>query len=137
MRYFYTDPLAAAWMAKHFGMKFYIKIYGALQKDFNDKYSEISDWENIMEEPLNGWGDYTYIVHPDSLHLLEPQVGDLVKHGDDFPVIVQSNEDYNEVYSRNMESTVHYCALEDFEGDKYEIIQRNGISFMWPEVENE
>jgi hypothetical protein len=23
IRYFYTDPLAAAWMAKHFGMRFW------------------------------------------------------------------------------------------------------------------
>src|SRR4051794_7466770 len=66
-RYFYTDPLAAAWMARHFGMR-----YQALP-------SHITSYD-FIEGSLDG-GDGPYIIHPDSLHLLEPQIGDKSVHG--------------------------------------------------------
>jgi hypothetical protein len=70
MKYFYKDPLAAAWMAKHFGMKFveaYYKPYcnGGL---WFDAYTH-KDWEG-----------QTLTIPPDSLHLLEQQEGDLIEH---------------------------------------------------------
>jgi hypothetical protein len=78
-RYFYTDPLAAAWMSKHFGMETYI---GHLPDNY-DAYGP-SNWHHCVD-------DYRYrqeklrqppplfYVHPDSLKLLEPQTGDLVE----------------------------------------------------------
>lgn len=61
--YFYTDPLAAAWMAKHFGMQF----------DSCPSNSHFTP----EGAPLSFYPSQ-YIVHPDSLHLLEPQPDDIV-----------------------------------------------------------
>src|SRR5579863_1248979 len=70
-RFFYKDPLAAAWMTAKFGMEFIDLITGRIEP------SDI------------GTALYTRgYVHPDSLHLLEPREGDLVKYGlSDFGVI--------------------------------------------------
>lgn len=65
MRYFYSDPLAAAWMAKYFGM-FYIDDYAFI------KYSV---GQAIAED--DGYVAEKIYIHCDSLHLLEPQVDDM------------------------------------------------------------
>jgi hypothetical protein len=59
-RYFYTDPLAAAWMAKHFGMRFRNMNNGA----------EITI-QHIIQHATTG-NVCNICIHPDSLHLLEP-----------------------------------------------------------------
>jgi hypothetical protein len=68
-RCFYTDPLAAAWMAKHFGMRLLYpndndvlkgELYYGLLKDAEGEPDVFS----------------RLYVHSDSLRLLEPQVGD-------------------------------------------------------------
>jgi len=57
MRYYYEDPLEAAYMAKHYGMKLDPEIEVYIYRD---------------EE------NFKYYIHPDSLPLLEPMDGDLV-----------------------------------------------------------
>ena len=98
MKYFYTDPLAAAWMAKHFGMEFQYQSDGIL-------VNFPSEWlhEAIASKTFN---DKAYI-HPSSLHLLNFQKGDIEI---DIPIGIQG-------------------------AVRREIIQRNGIAFMWPQVE--
>lgn len=59
-RYFYTDPLAAAWMAKHFGMVF--------RENPPQDDGWVSPPNDVRER---------YIICPDSLHLLEPQDKDI------------------------------------------------------------
>lgn len=63
-RYFYTEPLAAAWMMKHHDMQIV------------DKYAD-EIGEAFRRDP-SVWLDPPYYVHADSLHLLEPQGGDLI-----------------------------------------------------------
>jgi hypothetical protein len=74
-RFFYTDPLAAAWMAKHFGMKLLAETdydglvnAGARFIDCDDTFREL--WQH----------DFSYLgklyVHPDSLNVLTPKSGD-------------------------------------------------------------
>jgi hypothetical protein len=63
-RYFYTDPLAQAWMAQHFGMKF--------QALFDNVYDN-RDYDTVGEI-LRYYGKL--YIHPDSLPLLEPSIGD-------------------------------------------------------------
>lgn len=62
-RYFYTDPLAAAWMAKHFQM-------------------QIGDY-TTSEETICFWGFQEgcnkFYIYPDSLSILQPQGGDLIE----------------------------------------------------------
>lgn len=128
-RYFYIDPLAAAWMAKHFGMKFENGI-------FFEEFLESTEWgtqpgrwiyrgdqEFIEENKENQshpiWPNKVYI-HPDSVKLLEPQIDDLVETTVDF--CVDCGAEYGHYFKG------HYPIKK--------IIQRNGIAFMWPEAES-
>src|SRR5262245_16897140 len=67
-RYLYSEPLAAAWMAKHFGMK---------DVDETGSLKWIDGKKLALIETL-GLGASPYIIHPESLHLLEAQNRDLV-----------------------------------------------------------
>lgn len=102
MKYFYKDPLAAAWMAKHFGMR------------FQDNGYEASPYEELLSHYDAGGDGKTfpkYYIHPDSLHLLEPQRGDRL----------------------DVVSTLKLDVVNPFIRPT-EIVQRNGIAFMWPEI---
>src|SRR4051794_27664391 len=68
-RYFYTDPLAAAWMAKHFGMIF---LAGEYECRHNSDLSCYDSWPE-PDDPDK------FYIYPESLPLLEPQVGDVCK----------------------------------------------------------
>lgn len=115
-RAFYTDPLAAAWMAKNFGMKFTSGVNSTL----------ISVDDLLMGEAL-GWrlkkdsDDWVYI-HSDSLHLLEPIINDVLWTVKDGFFDVQRICD---VYDKPKYNTWKL----------HKIIERNGIPFMWPEFE--
>jgi hypothetical protein len=111
-RFFYTDPLAAAWMAKQFGMCFYPDPDG-------DTFS--AHEFHLSEKGFYGdWNmDAILYIHPDSLHLLDPKVGDLawwsMKDGggclcEATPMLIT-------------------------QGGVRSIIQRKGVAFMWPESE--
>lgn len=102
-RYFYTDPLAAAWMAKHFGMRFYCDTFEPFE------YEGANDILQDMGE------DEKACVHPDSLHLLEPQVGDLMRGSNNTAAMYFTGE-------VEPKPTAH-------------IVQRNGKPFHWPERE--
>lgn len=110
-RYYYTDPLAAAWMAKHFGMRF----YEGLEPFEDGEPFEIEQYGILKEAARQAWNEcysknpYVYI-HPDSLHLLEPN-----------------------------KATDHIIHDENEQGEilRSRIIQRNGLAFMWPESEDE
>lgn len=107
-RFFYTDPLAAAWMAKHFGMEFTAPVTGRI---------EPSDVGTAMF--ARGY------VHPESLHLLEPRKGDLVEGCDPFGPHHQSGIFQIEVS--------HLARLDLTEANR--ILQRDGRPFHWPESE--
>ncbi|WP_435008031.1 hypothetical protein P12x_005298 [Tundrisphaera lichenicola] len=118
-RFFYTDPLAAAWMAKHFGM----------QLQYIEHYSDDSWYAKICHEKIvdiaakYGFDSYELKeihIHPDSLHLLEPQEGDYV---DLHPngLLIHNGAEFNDAFLKRESN--------------WRIIQRNGIAFHWPESE--
>ena len=78
-RYFYTDPLAAAWMAKHFGMEF-----DWFSDQGNGPVAQTP--ESIAHDILYPGTGGRYYIHPDSLHLLEPQARDTVLFFDNGPL---------------------------------------------------
>lgn len=89
MKYFYTDPLEAAYMAKHFGVKFH---------DY--------DWSFDLIECLEGiTHDRNYVIHPDIYHILEPQVGDLLLWSGHYHVAYTEDEakkfKYGKIIQRN------------------------------------
>lgn len=118
MRYFYTDPLAAAWMAKHHGIKI----------------EPISDIPSIKDFMWRGTGNFIgiweedkYYIHPDSLHLLEPREGDLwAGMGEDAHYCVW--------YMDSAETAARFKINTELRA-RMVPYQRNGIVFMWPEVE--
>jgi hypothetical protein len=105
-RFFYTDPLAAAWMTAKFGMEFIDLITGRI---------EPSDIGTALFS--RGY------IAPGSLHLLEPQIGDTCDVMEDEWNVSRR---VNDVYDREAFKA----------GWKLErIIDRFGIAFMWPESE--
>lgn len=154
-RYFYTDPLAAAWMAKHFGMRLLaddgddgLVDAGARFIDCDDTFREL--WQH----------DFSYLgklyIHPDSLALLEPKDGDAVEF-DRWHWERQRHEDMRNAPYQSHFGRVHLFKNTRPDGgdwlqissagvgwdDNYhgqfalpfKVIQRNGKAFMWPESE--
>jgi hypothetical protein len=120
MRYFYRDPLAAAWMTKHFGMKLHGPITTPLGEAAQSS-RPMPVWiiSRIIEQQERvGANDVgRFYVSPDSLHLLEPKYKDLL-------------------VGPNTMAAMFYMDDSDKEPSKRcRIIARNGIPFMWPESE--
>jgi hypothetical protein len=116
VRYFYTDPLAAAWMAKHFGMKF---NEGLPTVEFSsDPVGRNMTAVLVTVDDLFP----RFHVHPDSLHLLKPRVGDSTSDG-------TVDENMGELQVHHI-----YEYYSEIDGDT-RIIQRDGKPFHWPEVE--
>jgi hypothetical protein len=120
-RYFYTDTLAAAWMAKHHGFVF----EGTFVLDI-----EIARGKGLDER--NSWFDGKAMIQPKCYHLLDPIEGDhLQVIGGHYHGSVVQTEVPKEMMSRwtgdPSLQPENYCG--------YKIIQRNGIAFMWPDAE--
>lgn len=121
---YYNDPLAAAWMAKHFGMRF------TVDKDNEHPYFSggfigimMSDGNRTLGSRPHHPDELLYI-HPDSLHLLDHNAGDVCEC-----MIIDSKGSYNDMIFRPF-------VFEQIPDKSFNrIIQRNGIAFMWPEKE--
>jgi hypothetical protein len=121
-RCFFTDPLAAAWMAKHHGFTLYV---GDIEADDIDAYSAhnshhvVDDWGYRRRPGCQLLPIDRIYVHPSSMHLLEPDLGDVCDYDGEFPgsTIWQMHD--------------HSEPAEVFKS----IIQRNGVPFHWPESE--
>lgn len=110
MKYFYTDPLAAAWMANKFMMEFVADdgreiIITDLGFDFKNPTA-------LDRSPRKAF------ISPDSLHILGLCEGDL---GIDINGQIQR---YDTEWSNP------FIAILPMR-----VIYRNGTPFMWPEVE--
>ena len=112
VQYFYRDPLAAAWMAKHFGMRFLHLKWNELDFQFLPIRKDADpDTSNLY-------------IHPDSLPLLEPALGDLALHAvphDDLGAVLEYG-----LYVHK-EAQAHLKIVQ--------IIQRDSKPFHWPESE--
>lgn len=114
-RYFYTDPLAAAWMAKHFEMRF--------TNGSADNHEVMRSYPSLFEldDGLNRY-EYNgkYYIHPDSVYLLKPRKGDrLLWRG-----YGRTEWKYEEAYYHT-----------EMKGWDFLILQRNNIPFMWSDHE--
>jgi hypothetical protein len=136
MRYFYTDPLAAAWMAKHFGMRF-VNVDVA----YDDSPEKLCALLDDM-----GYGDGKNQIHPDNLQLLMPQVGDVVEYEWNAAPALHAIIDKSQPHAITDDEWAYEARdvfteaqlpilLEPTATRNLRIIQRNGIPFMWPESE--
>ena len=104
-RYFYADPLAAAWMTKHFRMKL-------VAGDFCLQPESVPAF---LRKLGDGFTADRIFAHPESLPLLEPKVGDVV-------------EDDSRSKVRRL-TAAHF----PYQATLRQILQRNGKPFHWPE----
>lgn len=143
-RYYYTDPLAAAWMALHFGVVLEDEgQYGAVRNHKNAE-SILTDMEDCHSVELDR-AQQMYYLNSNSLHILEPMVGDLVsnthdaysaKHRPCSGIVVGfMNDNTSAVVSTGIRHNGKEAFVEAVRALK--IIQRNGVAFMWPEQEKE
>ena len=118
-RYFYTDPLAAAWMAKHFGLEFLVKQGNGFRRLRDSEYLTAAHIKRSVR----------YFVADDSLHLLEPRKGDLVT------CIGVAGWMIDRIHGRIYYT--HNAAGLECSGkiEEATIIQRNGIAFHSPDRE--
>lgn len=137
MKYYYTDPLAAAWMSKHFGMMFEWDeplARNAPQPQPRQIQTAANYipliWDIIEVDKMNSTPE-RYYAHVDSLSLFELQKGDIV-------VMTPSSLNHanikhlDHVSFDHGEPYPHMVKMMQLGG---RIIQRAGIAFMWPEVE--
>lgn len=103
MKYYYTDPLVAAWMAKHWEMRFIVD-------------GEMHDWATEISMPMA-----EYHIHPDSLILLEGKRNDIR--------ILKDNSKLNLVDMVQRTSEYDGPAIDD----EWPIIYRDGKHFFWPQ----
>lgn len=120
-KYYYDCPIKAAYMAKYFGVKLQILVA-------NESECQLYSWFYNMALP-SGAGKNLYI-HPNSLHILEPQVGDLIK-------------EYGAPLYRYLDgklSNGDFTAYKNKYDIKFDevarIVERNNIPFIYPEIED-
>lgn len=148
IRYFYTDAITVAFMRKHHGIKFEVFPTEEQATEYDsDKpwpwedtycFPNVEMIEDCLECIEKSSGKKIYI-HPDSVSLLEPQVGDLIHivrgfcsyyknvadiatGGGNIPTGIWSDGEHWDITTKE--------PLHD-----WEIIQRNNTAFHWPESE--
>ena len=137
--FYYTSQNAAAWMAETFGMKIALRDDHAPDKLVLGEDGQVVNYaQEIMDCKRDGWCDKFY-VHPDSLHLLEPQYGDII-------TLNEIQSDYNgydykpdilyRTYEDGLYGTDSYCCTKDVQQERsMKILRRDFKSFHWPESE--
>ena len=122
-RAYYTDPLKAAWMQIRFGMKFSANL-----PELPDAYLRPFDAMHHFEQ--KGLHDAVCItctdpddrfyIYPDSIPLLRPRPGDVMRWGDAVFVYGESPPRHLPEWHKEIS-----------------IIQRNGEAFHWRKFEAE
>jgi hypothetical protein len=114
-RYFYTDPLAAAWMSRHFGMNIEDWPTSELCWFAHALYDE-------PQSPSDPVQAQRFYINPDSLYLLEPIINDVIwTVRDGFYEVRRICDVYDKPQAQSWRL--------------HKIIERNGVGFHWPESE--
>lgn len=120
IRYYYTDALKAAYMAREFGFK----IYHPENEEFQEENFSFSELISFVDDPFNHGAAAPYYIHPDSIPLLEPKEGDLIEWWNP-----RAFDSYNHRYSIMDKNPVH-------RDNKFIILLREGKAFFTPEQED-
>jgi hypothetical protein len=126
MKMYYTDPLKAAWMCREFGVKFQTE-HGELME-----YHHPFGWNSETESIGNMF--QRFYIHPDSLALFQPKIGDWVQ------IINKATRNHGWIrhYTKSIAAHEKHGAYirERFKNNNLRIIQRNNKAFFTPEVDN-
>jgi hypothetical protein len=132
-RYFYTDALAAAWMAKHFGMRFEggsFELIGIIDEFEPTTFVWTTPYNlaRACDQPIRAY------IHPDDLDLLEPEDGDLITW--EYPAgEFKERHSYEVITDGHNHNHFPENARRLIEETGAHIIMRGGIVFHWPESE--
>lgn len=130
VRYYYTDPLAAAWQVKHHNIKLELIIYDIdTEETTHNLFSgDFFDWPKINLD-TERFG-VRYYIHSDEL--LQPQEDDQI-------MVTENLLGYINLPSKNNNFKVPMIHIawtnEMREYNGQPIKERNGISFISPERE--
>ncbi len=113
MKYFYTDPLKAAWMAREFNIKFQFSVNTINGEEFWD-FAEGFNYAGMPLTEAQKFDVKYYIQDP---YIIRPQIGDITL------------DELGDSYKWDLVTTLSKLSGE-------EIIKRNGKTFFMPEVEN-
>lgn len=119
VRYYYDCPIKSAYMAKYFGMKFMGEAGEPVYLELSDQgayYMAYQSSATNRSVPYIG----KFYIHPDSQSFLAPKADDLMRSGECLFVFGSGLEIYDGFHSNDVE-----------------IIQRNGLPFIWPQKEEE
>ncbi len=121
-RWFYPDPLQAAWMAKHFGMR--LQNAARFDLEYHHPFGFTAD------DAMTNIGDVLdrLYLHPDSVPLLSPRPGDVFTDGLGKPCRCAGVRN-DRVMSEGVEG-VEYEWVENVR-----VIERDGKPFFWPDGE--
>ena len=119
-RYFYTDPLEAAYMAKHHRIAF-------KSTRGQDMYFDGGSDFRIIKDGGCYAGEY-YYVHPNSEHFLEPQEGDKDEDGFIFSEKLQA-------WERRYTDSDGEQTIDAMLPHQSVTAKRNGKAFFTPERE--
>ena len=118
---YYTDPLAAAIMARDFGVKLTNKP--GEQIEFSNVFGGVS-WKMITDDAF--YTGKRFCIHTDSHHIFDPQVGDLVtiNYSDEYILKVSEDCEYdlNKAHENYRGNRISLSNINDCE---FKIIQRN------------
>lgn len=121
--YFYTDPLAAGWMAKHHNIQFERYYFFGIETQLIEE-----GWYNKAVVGWMGEDKPKFYIHPDSLHLLEPEEGDVgISPLNDWEMACLFCDAEWVISTPDNHFTVEVPNIK--------IIQREGKPFFWPESE--
>lgn len=129
-RYFYTDHIKAHWMLREHNIKL-VDMEGMDIQIF-DYYGEHRNRICLAQESSSKWVyEGVHYIHPDSHAMLEPQVGDLLKIGEDsYRTCGKNHKGERMIYNDP------WGDIEDQEEiNSFSILQRNGKAFFMPECE--
>jgi hypothetical protein len=150
---YYTDPLKAAWMAREFGVEYtHSNLKGHDKYTYNyipffdyeyDSYPECPKNEAITDPCM------LFEIDPDSLHIFEPKVGDVIKVNDPPNYFGELQVTITIKSIRDIDANGCYGPFVDFiYGDEeynwfcpgevdFETIYRDNKVFFMPEVEDD
>lgn len=116
--YFYKDMFAAAWMMQHQDMKFEV---------------ETDPGEVIAVVPIPNRYEGKYILTAESVELLKPRIGDLIKQWGSLagmPIYDIALKTGGLAYVMPGNEYNYFGSME-------RIIERNNKAFIWPEKEKD
>lgn len=123
MRYYYDDPIKAAWQLRQHGVK--CTVYGSIVGDgtYRESTKPIPLWALGRAIENNQFSEYRFYISPETEESLLPRVGDLVElRLKDKPIIYHTVESLSDAAGLGRSRI-------------WRIIQRdNGVWFA-PEVE--